>query len=174
MATKRIPILGANTRLSPTTDVCIESYEVLATNDVWKVNVIRCGAVAANNAQPSTRDGMYGVFSVPKDYVGGAKIVIVWTATITSGDVVWDIDYRTVAGNDANSLDQSGTEETATVTDTAPGAAHRRLETSISLTAGNFAVDDTVSFGFFRDGTDGADTMAGSALLFGLYFEYTT
>jgi len=58
----------------------------------------------------ATRDLLYGLFNVPKNYVGTASVIIVWTTTAITGNVVWDFDYRTVAGDDANSLDQAGNE----------------------------------------------------------------
>lgn len=170
MTTHRIPITGISVQPDATGEMWFEPYSILATNDVWKHDIGRFGA--SNAAQPTVRHGFYGSCNVPKNYVGSAVLVIVWTATLTSGDVVWDFEYRSVAGNDANSLDQSGTEESVTVTDTAPGAANRRLEVTINLTSANLAADETVEFFFARDGADGADTMAGSALLFDLLLQY--
>jgi len=46
-------------------------------------------------------------------------------------------------------------------------------EATISLTSGNFAVDDDVEFYFARDGGDAADTLAGSALLFSLALQFS-
>lgn len=118
------------------------------------------------------RLGLNGGFTIPKDYVGSATLVIVWTSTITTGDVVWDFEYRAVGGDDSESLDQAGTQESVSVTDTAPSAANERMEATIALTSANFAVDDEVEFYFARDGTDAADTMAGAAMLFSLIFQY--
>ena len=168
--THRIPILGWSARPDDTGECFFEPYDILATNDVWDRLICRFGA--SNAAQPTVRHGLHGGFTVPKSYVGTAKIIIVWTATLTSGDVVWDFEYRSVGGNDTTSLDQSGTEESMTVTDTAPGAAHRRLEASVSLTSANLAADEEVEFYLARDGADAADTMAGSALLFQALFEF--
>lgn len=170
MATFRMPIMGWPTRPDDTGDCFFEPYDILATNDVWKRIIGRFGA--SNVAQPTVRAGIHGGFNVPKNYVGSAVLVIVWTATLTSGNVVWDFEYRTVGGNDTTSFDQSGTEESLTVTDAAPGAANRRLEVTIALTSANFAADESVEFFFARDGADGNDTMAGSALLFDLLLEY--
>jgi len=170
MATHRLPIFGWSMRPDDTGECWLEPYDVLATNDAWKRLVLRFGA--SNAAQPTVRHGAHGGFTVPKNYVGSSVLVIVWTATLTSGNVVWDFDYRTVAGNDTTSLDQSGTEQAVTVTDAAPGAAHRRLEITSSLTAANFAADEEVEFFLARDGADAADTMAGAALLFNAFFEY--
>lgn len=166
MATHRIPILGANTSPDATGSVFFEPYSVKATNDVWRHLVL-----VFNDT--STRIGVYGVFAVPQNYVGTAKIVAVWTATATTGNVKWEIDYRAISGNDTESLDQTGNVESAGVQDAAPGAAHRRLEASITLTSANFAVGDTVEFFFVRDGAETAnDTMAAAAILHELFFEY--
>lgn len=165
MATHRIPILGWQATPDSSGNVFFESYDVKATNDVWD----RLVAIFNDTA---TRIGLHGGFTVPKNYVGGAKVIIVWTATATSGDVEWDIDYRAVGGNDAESLDQAGTQESVNNNDTAPGAANRRLECELSLTAGNFAADDEVEFTLFRDGADGGDTMAAAAIVFNVLFEY--
>ena len=84
----------------------------------------------------------------------------------------WDFDYRAVGGNDAESLDQSGTQEAVNANDTAPDNAHERMEITIALTDGNFAADDTVQFSLFRDGTDGGDTMSAIAIVHDVLFEY--
>lgn len=166
MATHRIPIINWATVPDTSGSVWVAAYDEFATNDVWDRLVVAF-------ADGSTRIGLRGGFNVPKNYAGTASIIVVWTATVTSGDIVWDFDYRGVGGNDTESLDQAGTQESVTVTDTAPGAANRRLETSLSLTSANLEVDDEVTFELFRDGTDVADTMASNALLFGLYFQFS-
>ena len=166
MATQRIPILGIGTSVGTSGDVFLESYTVKATNDVWKRLVVIFNDTA-------NRNGLSGGFSVPKNYVGSPKIIVVWTTTATTGDVEWDFDYRAVGGDDTESLDQTGTQETVNQNDTAPSAAHERLEAVLALTAGNFAIDDEVTFELFRDGTDAGDTMAAAAILFGLIFEYS-
>ena len=165
MATHRIPILGWATVPDTSGDVFFEPYSVKATNDQWDHLVCVFNDTA-------TRIGLRGRFDVPQNYVGTANLVVVWTSTATSGDVEWDFDYRAVGGNDTESLDQSGTQESVNANDTAPSAAHERMEISISLTDGNFAAGDTVQFELFRDGTDAGDTMAAAAMLFGLFFEY--
>ena len=165
MATHRIPILGFSTVPDDSGDVFLEPYSIKATNDVWK------RLVAIFN-DTSTRIGLRGSFDVPKDYVGSPNVIVVWTATATSGDVEWDFDYRAVGGNDVESLDQTGTQESVNVNDTAPSAIHERMEASLTLTAGNFAADDTVLFELFRDGVDAGDTMAAAAIVHGVLFEY--
>ena len=170
MATLRIPILGASVVPDTTGECWFEPYSILATNDVWKHLIARFGI--SNSAQPSVRHGFYGAFKVPKNFVGTAVLVVNWNATITTGNVVWDFDYRANGGDDAESLDQSGTQEAVTVTDAVSGTAHRLLQPTISLTSANFAADDLVEYYFARDGADAADTMAGSAMLHALQFQY--
>ena len=164
MATHRIPILGFGTIPDSSGDVFFEPYTVKATNDVW-------GRLVAIFNDTSTRIGLRGGFVVPKNYVGSAKIVVVWTSTATSNDVEWDVDYRAVGGTE--SLDQTGTQETVNIASTAPSAIHERTEASLTLTAANFAVDDEVEFELFRDGADGGDLMAAAAIVFSVLFEYT-
>jgi len=165
MATHRIPILGFAAKPDTSGNVFLEPYDVKATNDVWDRMVLIFNDTA-------TRIGVHGGFTVPKNYVGSAKIVVVWTSTATSGDVEWDFDYRAVGGNDTESLDQSGTQETVNLNDTAPGAAHRRLECLLSLTSTNLTADDEVEFTLFRNGTVAGDTMAAAAIVFNVLFEY--
>lgn len=165
MATRRIPILGFATVPDTSGNVFLEPYTIKATNDVW-------GYLVWIFKDSSTRIGIRGNFNVPQSYVNTANLIVVWTTTATSGDVEWDFDYRAVGGNDAESLDQSGTQETVNANDTAPSATDERMEISISLTDGNFAAGDTVQFEFFRDGTDGGDTLSAAVQLHGLLFEY--
>jgi hypothetical protein len=168
MAIHRIPILGWQTVPDTSGEVFLEPYPIKATNDQWGMLV-----VIFNDS--GTRIGIYGVFQVPTNYnpATAPNIVFVWTSTATVGDVEWDFDYRSVGGDDTTSLDQAGTDESVNANDTAPTAAHRRLEISIPLTASNFAALDTVEFEALRDGTDGGDTMAAAAILVGLLFEYS-
>lgn len=172
MATHRISLLGPNTMPDSSGNCWQDLYSRLATNDVWPFGVFNFGGTISNNTQPSTRIGLYGQVAIPKNYVGTASIVVVWTSTLTSGNVVWDFDYRAITGNDSESLDQSGTQESVSVTDAAPGAAHRRLEASVNLTSANLAADDTLEWGLFRDGADAADTLAGTAILVDVLLQY--
>ncbi len=166
MAEQRIPILGWGTVPDASGDVYLEPYDVSATNDKWK----RLVWVFVDPG--SNRRGLRGSFEVPSDYLTDSKLKIVWTSTVTSGNVEWDFDYRAVGGNDVESLDQTGTQETVNLEDAAPSAAHERLEHSIDLTQTNFAAHDTVTFELFRDGTDAGDTMVGDALVFEVLFSY--
>lgn len=165
MATIRIPILGFGTVPDSSGDVFFELASIKATTAPW--DHLICVFNDSGN-----RDGLHGRFSVPKDFVGSSKLIITWTSTATTNSTVWDFDYRAIGGNDTESLDQSGTQESVTVTDAAPSASLEKMEAEITLTASNLAVDDQVQFTFFRSSDDGSDTMAAAALLYDLEFEY--
>ena len=165
MATHRIPILGWGTVPDSSGNVFFEPYNIKSTNDVWD----RLVCIFNDTA---TRIGLAGGFTIPKNYVGSAKLIIVWTAIATSGDVEWDFDYRAVGGDDIESLDQAGTQESVNLNDTTPSAVNERMECAITLTASNFAADDEVEFELFRDGTDAGDTRAAAAIVLSVMFEY--
>jgi hypothetical protein len=165
----RIPILGAQTKPDFSGNVYQVPYSVHATNDFWD------HLVWEFLSSGSAKIVLHGQFSVPKTYVGATtapKIVIVWTATLTSNNIVWDFAYRAVSGDNSESLDQSSAVETVSITDAAPGAANRRLECSTALTAANIDAGDTIQFRLSRDKSSGSDTLAGSGLLVGAEFEF--
>lgn len=165
MSTFRLPILGANTLPDASGNVFFEPYTVKATNDVWGYGVWVFNDTA-------TRIGLRGAFDVPLNYIGSANLIIIWTSTATSGDVEFDFDYRSVGGNDTESLDQNSAQESVNLNDTAPSATDERMELSIPLADGNFAPGDTVQFELFRDGTDGGDDMAAAITVHRVSFEY--
>jgi hypothetical protein len=167
MATHRISILG-NVVPDTSGNIFAEQLDVKGTNDLYDFLVWVFGLAA----EPTTKMTLHGRFHVPKNYVGTASVIIVWTSTVITNNVVWDFDYRAIGGDDAESLDQATHQESVTVTDTAPGAGMRRMEVSISLTAGNFAVDDTVEFFVSRDAADAADTLVGAVILIDAFFQY--
>lgn len=166
MATIRRSILGLATVPDSSGDVFLEPISVKLTASPWEYLII-----VFNDS--GTRIGLHFSFEVPQDYVGAAKFIPVWTSTATAGNVPWDVDYRAVGGNDIESLDQAGTQESVTITDAAPSVTEERLEAIITPTASNFAAGDSVQGTLFRDGADAADTMAAAAILQQLLFEYS-
>jgi hypothetical protein len=100
-------------------------------------------------------------------------VVVEWTATVTSGDVVFAFDYNSVGGDAAESFDPAAWQQSLTVTDTVSATARRKsVAGNMSITAANLAVDDILQFYLSRDGTAGGDTMAGSAWVMEATFEY--
>lgn len=165
MATHDIAILGWTMQPDLSGSVFFESYTVKATNDVFPRTVVIFNDTA-------TKLSLHGAFRVPQNYVGTALAVVVWTSTVTSGNVVWDFDYRAIGGDDTESLDQATYQESVAVTDTAPGAANRKMEVTLALTSGNLAANDIVEFALSRDGSSGSDTLVGAVILIDAFFRY--
>lgn len=164
--THQRPMLGHNTMPNSSGNVFFEPYPIKATNDFW-----RHGHWIFNDT--SIDDKLYGMFTVPHNYVGTAQLVILWTTTAISGNANFEFAYRDVAGNDAESLDQATAEETVTSgAIAAPGAANRRMETVVNLVSANFAPGSSVPFYFARKGTS-LDTIAAALALASLEFRYS-
>jgi hypothetical protein len=172
MATHQFWIPAAAFAPDSSGKVWLEPYSILATNDLFKFLVMRFDEDGANNAQLTTKVTACATFHIPQNYVGTPKIYVAWSSTVTTGNSVWDVDYRAIGGDDAESMDQGTYQEALTVTDAAPSAAHERNIPSVSLTAGNLAVGDTVELCISADGVDAADTQASARILFGVIFEY--
>jgi hypothetical protein len=167
MATLRLPILGGAVP-DTTGRAYFESYAVTATNDRWQHLVLALADPASAEAH-----GVYGVFDVPENYAGTAKIIVVWSSLATSGaNVRYRFSYRAVGGDDAESMDQSSQDETVSVTDADSTTAHRRMVAEITLTSGNFVAGDTVEFQFERLDDSGTDTLAAVAIVHDLLFQY--
>lgn len=139
-----------------------------STNLVWKHGIWRF-------KDTSTRIGLYGSVDIPPNYnpAGTTSLIVVPTSIATLGAMVWDLDYRAVGGHDTESLDQSGNQESVSVTVAAPGGPWRRLEGSVALTAANIAPNDTLEFGLFRDGSDATDNLPGDVFLSRAFLQYT-
>lgn len=115
--------------------------------------------------------GMYGAFSVPQNYVSAPNVVIVWNTTATTGVAQHRFNYRAVAG--AESLDQASHQESVTGTSTAGGTARNRVNHTMALTAGNFAVGDLVEWFLERFDAGSADTLTASSYIHDVLFQYS-
>lgn len=162
MATHRIDISGLFK--SDNDKVYWEPVSVKATTGPWEYDVLIF-------EDGSTRDGAHASFKVPKNYVGGAAIVVTSTAEITSGNVEADVDYRAVAVGE--SLNQAGTDQSVNELRSPPATAHFLQELVLTLTAGNFTVDDLVQLALFRDKTDAGDTLADEWIVHKIEFQFT-
>jgi hypothetical protein len=167
MATRHIDILGSNTLPDTTGSVYAEPAAVnLQSND-------RYPGIVFVFADTSTRLKLGIGFEVPMNYVGTAKIGLLWATTVTSGKVVWEFDYTSIADTESSdpSADQESTASTGT---TVAGTARLLKVTEISLTSANLAAGDWVEGVIVRDGADTSnDTAAASAYLIGAYFSYS-
>ncbi len=164
--TRAVALLNAFTQPDTSGNSWFQPYSITAVNDNFNHMV----AVASSTA---AKTGFYGTFHVPVDYTGAPEVKIYWTAPITTGDTVFDFDYRAIGGDDTESLDQATFQESVTATDTAPSAVDERNIVTLPLTAGNFAAGDTVEFYLARDGADVADTLASDTIITDAVFQYS-
>jgi putative transposon-encoded protein len=112
-------------------------------------------------------------FAIPKNYVGSAKLIIVWRANATSGDLRLAAALTPVGGDGAETMDPNAdTDAPAAWTDTAPGTAMRRAETSVTLDSGDYAADDSCLVKLTRTGANAGDTLVADAIIEDVLFEY--
>lgn len=167
MATKRIPILFSGRALPETSgDVYTTNLQDPGSGGLWDFMVV----VFTDSGE---KDAWHTGFWVPEDYVGSADFDVKWTANATSGNVIFDLDYRTIPFDDTASIDQGTAEESDTVTDAAPSAAFEGLTATMgAITAGNFTAGEFCEVILYRDGANASDTLSASALVVDLMFVY--
>jgi hypothetical protein len=126
-------------------------------------------------ADGGSDEGIYFSFSIPKNYVGSPVLVIkgVLDGAPGAADTLgFGFRKRAVANNEA----ADGTfdaEQTVSSTIGSGGTNHSDedlIELTITLTAGDYAVDDEV-FGYLYIDASGT-SYAGNVLLVGVEFEY--
>lgn len=168
--TFRVPLLSGQTMPDTSGNAFMEPYGIKATTPfgaygVWIFN-------DSSVADPV----MNVVLETPENFVSGAKACVVWTAppATTSGNVVWNMPYRIVSGDNTTSLAQTTAQTTpSAVTDAAPSTGSYRLRTCITLTDADFSSLGTLQGRLTRNSqSSGSDTMAASAIVHALEFEY--
>jgi len=109
---------------------------------------------------------------MPKSWDEGTVTVqFIWTAG-TTGNVVWAC--QGVALSDDDALDAAfGTAQTVTDGVTAAGDLMQSAFTSAITIAGTPAAEDTVVLQFYRDASNGSDTLAADAKLIAVRIKYT-
>jgi hypothetical protein len=96
-----------------------------------------------------------------------------WTASTSSGDVVWGLSGRAYANDDA--LDQAqGTAQTVTDTLTATNDVDISPATSAITLGGTAASGNPVIFQVYRDADAAGDTLGADARLLGVEISYTS
>ncbi len=159
-------MLASGTMPDTSGNVFAEPYTIKATNDFW-------GHANFIFNDTATDDSLYGKFELNTACASGATVTMVWSSTATAGNVRYTLSYRVITADDTNSLDQATAVEAVTITDTAPGAANRRMSATFTPTNSNFATAGTVEWKLTRTGTSGSDTMAAAAQLVALKFSCT-
>lgn len=108
-----------------------------------------------------------GHFSLT-DWSGNIDVSGKWRTSATSGDVKWQV--ATICVADAETVDPSFN-TASTTTETAKGTTLQLNDFSIaSITVTGCASGEELFWKFFRDASDGSDTMAATAQLLSLVF----
>ncbi len=105
---------------------------------------------------------------MPDDWDGGTvTFKVAWTAASSSGDVVWGLQGRAYANDDA--IDQAwGAAQTVTDTLTATGDVCITPTSAAITLAGSPAAGQIVQFRAYRDADAGGDTLEADAYLIGI------
>jgi hypothetical protein len=104
---------------------------------------------------------------MPSNYNGTVTARFYWTAASGSGDVIWAIQGRAFANDDA--LDTAaGTAQTVTDTLIAANDMHVSSATSACTIGGTPAANTPIQFSIYRDANAAGDTLAVDARLLGV------
>ena len=170
MATHRKSILNQNVMLDAGVFPDTVANQITAATTPSIGNQL-CFVMADGGAD----EGLYGSFTISKNYVGTPVLVIKGVldgAPGASDTLGFGFRKRAVANNEA----ADGTydaEQAATETIGSSGTAHSNedlYEETITLTGGDYAVDDEVFFYFYIDAS--GTTYAGNFLLTQVEFQY--
>lgn len=105
-------------------------------------------------------------FTLPSDWVGAVNANIVWTSTTTANSVVWQLRTGCAA---AGSLSAVTWNSFSTVTDAAISPANTLNTASINgVSTSGCSAGNEMYFEFFRDPTNGSDTLTATANLVSL------
>lgn len=143
-----------------------QAASVLDTNDLYPTNQVLIFK------DTSTLIKSFGTFLIPANYVGTAKIVVRYKTTVTTGNVLWTLDYRAIAVGETG--DPTTHQESLAGTATAvPATINLLADITFTLTSANLAANDTIYISLNRNGVGGTpDTAAASLQLIDAYLEY--
>ncbi len=169
---KNMNILNASVLPDSSGNVYFEPFTIVASSSAFSNPFFKHGNFSFLDS--TTKDCLYGLTTVPKDLATSTTPTFtpVWTASSTSGNIVWEIAYRDVGGDDATVLNSTTAQVTASTTDAAPSAIFNRLTPSINASTTVLTRGDTLEYRFCRDGSDSSDTMSATATLQSLLFNY--
>lgn len=110
---------------------------------------------------------------MPDAWNGGTLTAeFAWSAASSTGDVIWGLQGRAFANDDA--IDQAwGTAQEVTDTLLATGDMHYTSATSAITLSGGAAAGEFVQFRAYRKASDGSDTLGADAQLLGIKLTYT-
>ena len=119
---------------------------------------------------PSIDEKVEFVFQIPKDYVSGGTLKIIYQEpAANNGTVIWDLVARSRAIGEATNTGSS-----SDVGNSLAVGAERKIQSvtadGISLT---YAIDDFVAVELMRDADNGSDNQSEDWWVNGILFEYT-
>jgi hypothetical protein len=171
MATHRLSILGSE---KPDSTVPLD----LVSAQITSATAPSVGQqLAYVMADGGSDEGLNLRFHIPKNYVGTPKLVvkgILDGAPSAGDDLAFGFRKRAVANNESadGTFDAEQTAQNADIGSTGTNHANEDLfEISITLTAGDYAVDDEVYGYVFIDASQ--TTYTGNFLLTDVLFEFT-
>lgn len=170
MATHRAGALGQNVTL----DVGV--FGDLIGNQITEATAPSIGTLGCFVISDAGADrGLYFDFPIPKNYVGTPKLVIqgILDGAPGASDVLgWGFRKRAVANNE--SADGTFDAEQLTSSTIGSGGSNHSdedwIEQSITLTAGDYAIDDRVFGWLYIDAN--INTYTGNFMLVDVLFEY--
>jgi hypothetical protein len=168
MATHRMSVIGG---AKPDSGVPMD----LIANQITEATTPSLGDLLCYVLGTGADEGVRGFFKVPKNYVGTPKLVFsgyLDGAPGASDTLGFAVRKRAVANNEAGDATFDA-EQTVSSTIGSGGSGHSDedfLEASVTLTAGDYAVDDQVQFWAYID--DSGSSYAGNFLLTDVEFEY--
>lgn len=112
--------------------------------------------------------------TLPRKWNNGTiTVVVYWTTSASSGDVIWSISGGAYSNDDPLST-AFGSAQTVTDTFLAANDVHISSATSAITLAGTPADSDFLAFQISRDADNGSDTLNGDAKLLGISIRLTT
>ena len=132
-----------------------ENSEVLDSNDRYAHPIL-------SYPETGTQIAAFGAFEIPQNYVGTPVFVVKVRTTATSGNLVTDVDYTSIA--DGETGDPAAHQASLTVTTTVPGTARLFKTITHSATGSHFAAGDTCFVSVARDMADAADNIAATTV----------
>lgn len=133
------------------------------------------GEFAVEQFSQAVTQNLYFTWHVPTNWASTTDVSlhIHWSPVNANvGNVVWDLDYLSLASENNELLTAATTD--LTITDSTQTTQDELLMTGdLTIVAANLAINDTVSLHLSRDTGDGADNYGSAASFVGLAIEYT-
>lgn len=132
-----------------------ENSEVLDSNDLYAHPVLAF-------PETGTKIAAFAAFEIPQNYVGTPVFVVKVRTAATSGNLVTDVDYTSIA--DGETGDPAAHQASLTATTAVPGTARLLKTITHAATGSHFAAGDTCFVSIARDMADAADSISSTTV----------